>query len=140
MSFFFSSRRRHTRSLCDWSSDVCSSDLISIQPHPVPDPARVPGKQDFVKADLLKAAEREFAQARTKADSVQDSIAKLQAAAAADGQEKTRRELQAALEELPAALRAIPLAEAKVASLRATLEAERAEEAKSEAFVVAARE
>src|SRR5260221_3553077 len=23
-----SSRRRHTRSLCDWSSDVCSSDLI----------------------------------------------------------------------------------------------------------------
>ena len=25
--FFFSSRRRHTRSLCDWSSDVCSSDL-----------------------------------------------------------------------------------------------------------------
>src|SRR6267378_6266154 len=26
-SFFFSSRRRHTRSLRDWSSDVCSSDL-----------------------------------------------------------------------------------------------------------------
>src|SRR5499427_8379112 len=26
--FFFSSRRRHTRSRCDWSSDVCSSDLI----------------------------------------------------------------------------------------------------------------
>src|SRR5437588_4932907 len=25
--FFFSSRRRHTRSLCVWSSDVCSSDL-----------------------------------------------------------------------------------------------------------------
>src|SRR5438034_124741 len=24
--FFFSSRRRHTSSLCDWSSDVCSSD------------------------------------------------------------------------------------------------------------------
>src|SRR5690349_12475854 len=24
--FFFSSRRRHTRSLRDWSSDVCSSD------------------------------------------------------------------------------------------------------------------
>src|SRR5262252_161473 len=28
--FFFSSRRRHTRSLCDWSSDVCSSDLRPI--------------------------------------------------------------------------------------------------------------
>src|SRR5699024_11674211 len=26
--FFFSSRRRHTRSKRDWSSDVCSSDLI----------------------------------------------------------------------------------------------------------------
>src|SRR5207248_6097545 len=26
--FFFSSRRRHTRSYGDWSSDVCSSDLL----------------------------------------------------------------------------------------------------------------
>ena len=26
--FFFSSRRRHTRLVSDWSSDVCSSDLI----------------------------------------------------------------------------------------------------------------
>src|SRR5206468_4959350 len=26
--FFFSSRRRHTRSDRDWSSDVCSSDLV----------------------------------------------------------------------------------------------------------------
>src|SRR5260221_5711040 len=29
--FFFSSRRRHTRSLCDWSSDVCSSDLTDAK-------------------------------------------------------------------------------------------------------------
>src|SRR5699024_11860210 len=27
-NFFFSSRRRHTRSKRDWSSDVCSSDLL----------------------------------------------------------------------------------------------------------------
>src|SRR5438093_9490222 len=27
--FFFSSRRRHTRLVSDWSSDVCSSDLRS---------------------------------------------------------------------------------------------------------------
>src|SRR5258706_16463363 len=27
--FFFSSRRRHTRLVSDWSSDVCSSDLMS---------------------------------------------------------------------------------------------------------------
>src|SRR5258706_7250273 len=26
--FFFSSRRRHTRLVSDWSSDVCSSDLL----------------------------------------------------------------------------------------------------------------
>src|SRR2546430_14593156 len=30
--FFFSSRRRHTRFDCDWSSDVCSSDLIGTGP------------------------------------------------------------------------------------------------------------
>src|SRR2546430_11748716 len=30
MFFFFSSRRRHTRFDCDWSSDVCSSDLPSL--------------------------------------------------------------------------------------------------------------
>src|SRR5438046_8069614 len=29
-SFFFSSRRRHTRLVSDWSSDVCSSDLKSF--------------------------------------------------------------------------------------------------------------
>src|SRR6266850_830708 len=33
MSFFFSSRRRHTRLQGDWSSDVCSSDLFAM---PVP--------------------------------------------------------------------------------------------------------
>src|SRR5256885_14053915 len=29
VSFFFSSRRRHTRLQGDWSSDVCSSDLVA---------------------------------------------------------------------------------------------------------------
>src|SRR6266480_7681749 len=37
--FFFSSRRRHTRLTCDWSSDVCSSDLsggaLTLDPEPV---------------------------------------------------------------------------------------------------------
>src|SRR5258705_9421012 len=28
--FFFSSRRRHTRCLSDWNSDVCSSDLVDF--------------------------------------------------------------------------------------------------------------
>src|SRR3712207_9000987 len=31
MVFFFSSRRRHTRYWRDWSSDVCSSDLVLIE-------------------------------------------------------------------------------------------------------------
>src|SRR5438270_13338374 len=31
MVFFFSSRRRHTIFDCDWSSDVCSSDLYKVQ-------------------------------------------------------------------------------------------------------------
>src|SRR5216683_467601 len=34
MFFFFSSRRRHTRSDRDWSSDVCSSDLAGGRPRP----------------------------------------------------------------------------------------------------------
>src|SRR5699024_12213214 len=32
--FFFSSRRRHTRSKRDWSSDVCSSDLQIVSSGP----------------------------------------------------------------------------------------------------------
>src|SRR5689334_23777042 len=35
--FFFSSRRRHTRWNCDWSSDVCSSDLGEPVEHVTPD-------------------------------------------------------------------------------------------------------
>src|SRR2546427_4259179 len=40
--FFFSSRRRHTRFDCDWSSDVCSSDLLHCE-HLVLREARNPG-------------------------------------------------------------------------------------------------
>src|SRR5438309_10499254 len=35
--FFFSSRRRHTRWNCDWSSDVCSSDLQAALALPLSD-------------------------------------------------------------------------------------------------------
>src|SRR3989475_2517850 len=41
--FFFSSRRRHTRFDCDWSSDVCSSDLLFLGPTGV-------GKTELCKA------------------------------------------------------------------------------------------
>src|SRR5256884_3954076 len=40
--FFFSSRRRHTRCSRDWSSDVCSSDLLTVLQG-----QRVPGHPDF---------------------------------------------------------------------------------------------
>src|SRR5256886_10468955 len=52
--FFFSSRRRHTRFDCDWSSDVCSSDLRppdSLRHAPLHLPARQRLVQDL--ADLL---------------------------------------------------------------------------------------
>src|SRR5690554_7580602 len=43
--FFFSSRRRHTRCGRDWSSDVCSSDLVGTpEYHPgPPHPGHPPG-------------------------------------------------------------------------------------------------
>src|SRR5262245_65553246 len=40
--FFFSSRRRHTRCLSDWSSDVCSSDLSTVVVQPTLDPNKSP--------------------------------------------------------------------------------------------------
>src|SRR5438270_5079598 len=45
--FFFSSRRRHTRFDCDWSSDVCSSDLA--------EPRRVQVDPRGRQFDLLSA-------------------------------------------------------------------------------------
>src|SRR5205085_9498112 len=36
----FSSRRRHTRFDCDWSSDVCSSDLVPFDERGMRDAAR----------------------------------------------------------------------------------------------------
>src|SRR5436190_2661997 len=62
--FFFSSRRRHTRSLCDWSSDVCSSDLLVAElrradPHrPVALVRRQPLEQ-LRQLALERALERE---------------------------------------------------------------------------------
>src|SRR5256886_2763597 len=46
--FFFSSRRRHTRFDCDWSSDVCSSDLAG----------RYPVKAVQAMAQVIEGAEK----------------------------------------------------------------------------------
>src|SRR5260370_1621059 len=52
--FFFSSRRRHTRFKCDWSSDVCSSDLPM-------------GKLFFHLSAAFAQYERDLIQERTRA-------------------------------------------------------------------------
>src|SRR5207253_8219561 len=51
-SFFFSSRRRHTRWPRDWSSDVCSSDLL--------------GDMDFIKIPYAGLLSKEYAAERRK--------------------------------------------------------------------------
>src|SRR5947207_15027440 len=53
--FFFSSRRRHTRSLCDWSSDVCSSDLGELLIRL--DVAQDPAEEREAATDLVEANE-----------------------------------------------------------------------------------
>src|SRR6266496_2730913 len=55
--FVFSSRRRHTRSLRDWSSDVCSSDLLGAIAWFVGDMAGGPGK---IIAAAAEAGKFEF--------------------------------------------------------------------------------
>src|SRR5207302_2444938 len=58
--FFFSSRRRHTRFSRDWSSDVCSSDLVPVDNrHQLDTGQLVPvvnrdGEQQFVVMVLAK--------------------------------------------------------------------------------------
>src|SRR2546430_3774814 len=68
--FFFSSRRRHTRFDCDWSSDVCSSDLPPDSPaaggrrRGAASPARRPGR-----------ARRTTSASRAAADAAPRSVA-----------------------------------------------------------------
>src|SRR6266481_9120195 len=58
--FFFSSRRRHTRWNCDWSSDVCSSDLAT------------PAQLEAI-AKAVHLADAAFANARTVVGALSDS-------------------------------------------------------------------
>src|SRR6266567_2877102 len=53
--FFFSSRRRHTRFDCDWSSDVCSSDLIggATGSYSVPSPYHTECEWTIISATML---------------------------------------------------------------------------------------
>src|SRR2546427_940248 len=58
--FFFSSRRRHTRFDCDWSSDVCSSDLVLLRPGAITrdDIERACGQRPLSKEELQENTPR----------------------------------------------------------------------------------
>src|SRR5947207_4434133 len=58
--FFFSSRRRHTRSLCDWSSDVCSSDLLIIDIDNRTIPINAQGQIDGIDPAIKPMLSREW--------------------------------------------------------------------------------
>src|SRR5437868_11343471 len=61
--FFFSSRRRHTRSKRDWSSDVCSSDLgWCAEQIEVAGAIELPEDEEVGEALDVGEAEREFGQ------------------------------------------------------------------------------
>src|SRR6201999_2821495 len=110
--FFFSRRRRHTRCLSDWSSDVCSSDLLTLSGGgpDIKDSAGNPWASTFINAngdpavDLrsnLAAESRakvvyEYLKQFTDDPSVQDSLTFLMTREVAHYQQFT-----AALNELP---------------------------------------
>src|SRR5690625_6838853 len=54
MSFFFSSRRRHTRWPRDWSSDVCSSDLVDVIGFCLPADQKIGPGDRFIAEDLAE--------------------------------------------------------------------------------------
>src|SRR5690349_24833401 len=76
--FFFSSRRRHTRSLRDWSSDVCSSDLRTY----AFEPAELTGAIDRLLGDVELRTRLAGIGARIRA---RDGVAKAAAAIEAVG-------------------------------------------------------
>src|SRR5204862_1902960 len=49
--YFFTSRRRHTRSLRDWSSDVCSSDLARRNARAI----HAPIQQNLIRSGIVTA-------------------------------------------------------------------------------------
>src|SRR5437868_11186774 len=57
VSFFFSSRRRHTRSKRDWSSDVCSSDLQAHELDEIAIHILFPGEGNMVRLEVRAFAE-----------------------------------------------------------------------------------
>src|SRR2546430_10792526 len=69
--FFFSSRRRHTRFDCDWSSDVCSSDLFPDVSRGSVDESFNP-KLDFAIERFIDAPTRLVWEALTKPEHLKE--------------------------------------------------------------------
>src|SRR5256886_8487995 len=67
--FFFSSRRRHTRFDCDWSSDVCSSDLLAETPGALAALGMRGGRGGRTEELLVEVLRRNF-----KAETSQSSV------------------------------------------------------------------
>src|SRR5690606_39947145 len=64
--FFFSSRRRHTRFSRDWSSDVCSSDLNTIEAVEAQTTVEIEAFQPQVAATDLSTVVKDIMQATDK--------------------------------------------------------------------------
>src|SRR5207253_4188170 len=102
--FFFSSRRRHTRWPRDWSSDVCSSDLLRAALRSAPervDARAALGLALYNMGDLDGAVEELRAALRQNPDAVAPRLTLASTLIA-------RREWEAARFELEAVLRAHP--------------------------------
>src|SRR5688572_31568025 len=72
--FFFSSRRRHTRFDCDWSSDVCSSDLGPARPdrgwRPEPAAERAAHAPASVKSGIAARSEEHTSELQSQSNLV----------------------------------------------------------------------
>src|SRR5437763_14097053 len=107
--FFFSSRRRHTRYIGDWSSDVCSSDLAGLERR--------------VRREALEAGATDFMMKPLHAIEVRARVANLLALSRAhraeqDHAARLEREVAAAVSVIEAREREIVTRLAKAAEHR----------------------
>src|SRR5205807_5203956 len=70
--FFFSSRRRHTRLQGDWSSDVCSSDLVAQEIAQLLGDASDLLLGEALVEELLRLLQLRVARSVTRASALQD--------------------------------------------------------------------
>src|SRR3546814_10479401 len=65
--FFFKQKTAYEMRISDWSSDVCSSDLLHGQPADLPQPGHIfPGRDSACPADIAKPAPGECVQQQSR--------------------------------------------------------------------------